>query len=184
MISAYAKAGMIDHAVYSFDSFATLFENLFMAGERLNPAKLGNPDSRPDIRDAITTVTFPNGTTGQIGNLLSEFDFTHAPLPPLVLSTHIPTGIDTFCRTKTTDDSPDCTKPIVTITWSPVTGRQVPGPFTYHITRDGTDLAQCTGSATRCTDTPGAGNHFYRSYAVNAENMASPLSAAAEADEP
>ncbi len=184
MISAYAKAGMIDHAVYSFDSFATFFENLFIGGARLNPAKLGNPDSRPDIRDAITTVTFSNGTTVPVGNLLAEFNFAQSPLPPLVLSTHIPTGIDTFCRAKPSDDSPDCTKRTVTISWSKVTGQQVPGPFTYHITRDGTELTQCIGHTTTCTDVPGTGAHLYRAYAVNAQNMASPLSAAAEADEP
>jgi phospholipase C len=184
MISAYARAGMIDHAVYSFDSFATLFENLFMGGARLNPAKLGNPDSRPNIRDSITTVTYPNGMTAPIGDLLNEFDFTQSPLAPLVLSAHIPTGIDIFCRTQPKDDAPNCSKSTVTITWSPVTGPQVPGPFIYHMNRDGKELKQCTGSATTCTDVPGHGAHLYRAYAVNSQNMASPLSAAAEADEP
>jgi hypothetical protein len=60
----------------------------------------------------------------------------------------------------------------------------VPGPFTYHITRDGLELSQCIGTASSCTDTPGSGPHFYRAYAVNSENQASPLSAAAEADVP
>ena len=184
MISAYAKAGTIDHAVYSFDSFATFFENLFIAGARLNPAEMGNPDSRPDIRDAVTTVTFPNGATAPVGNLLNEFDFTQSPLPPLVLSAHIPTGIDIFCRAKAHDDAPDCTKQTVTVSWNPVTGPQVPGPFTYHVTRDGTELKQCVGRPTSCTDVPGSGAHLYRAYAVNSENMASPVSAAAEADVP
>jgi hypothetical protein len=31
---------------------------------------------------------------------------------------------------------------------------------------------------------PGSGDHLYRAYSVNGENVASPLSAAAEADEP
>ena len=52
MISAYAKAGVIDHQLLDFDSYATLIENLFANGERLVPASFGNPDNRPDIRDA------------------------------------------------------------------------------------------------------------------------------------
>ncbi len=98
MISAYAKAGMIDHQVLSFDSYATFIENLFMDRARLDPAALGNPDNRPDIRDALTRVTFPDGQPAQIGNLIKEFDFTQTPLPPLVLSTHIPTGITVTCN--------------------------------------------------------------------------------------
>jgi phospholipase C len=184
MISAWAKAGTIDHAIYSFDSFATFFENLFLGGARLDPATLGNPDSRPDIRDALTAVTFPDGAKSPLGNLLDEFDFTQTPLPPLVLSAHIPTGIQVFCSSPESNSSPSCTKTTVKVSWSPVTGPEVPGPFTYHITRDGLELSQCIGTASSCTDTPGSGPHFYRAYAVNSENQASPLSAAAEADVP
>jgi phospholipase C len=184
LVSAYAKAGMIDDAVYSFDAYATFFENIFMNGARLNPAQLGNPDARPDIRDALTSVTFPDGTTAPIGNLMNEFDFTQTPLPPLVLSAHIPTGITADCNVDAKSNNLACRSSIVTIQWSPVTGPEVPGPFVYHITRDGTDLAQCMGSATKCKDRPGKGVHFYRAYAINSVNMASPLSAAAVVDEP
>jgi len=184
MISAYAKAGTVDHALYGFDSYATFVENLFLNGTRLNPAALGNPDSRPDIRDALTSVTFPNGSTAPIGNLLDEFDFNQTPLPPLVLSAHIPTGITADCDVNIKGNNTNCRSAVVTISWAPVTGKQVPGPFVYHITRDGNELSQCTGTATQCTDKPGTGAHLYRAYAVNRENMASPVSAAAEADEP
>ena len=64
-----------------------------MNGARLDPAKLGNPDARPDLRDSLKRVRFLDGTTGRIANLIDEFDFRRAPLPPLILSTHIPTGI-------------------------------------------------------------------------------------------
>jgi hypothetical protein len=74
--------------------------------------------------------------------------------------------------------------PTVKISWEPVTSPQVPGPFIYHIQRDGTELAQCIGTATRCTDEPGSGNHLYRAYSIDPGGTASPLSAAAEADEP
>jgi phospholipase C len=181
MISAYARAGTIDHNVLGFDSYATLFEDLFMGGTRLDPAKLGNPDSRPDMRDALTKVTFPDGTTAKIGKLIDEFDFTQTPLPPLVLSTHIPTGLTAICST---DDSDKCTEKTVALSWNPVTGPEIPGPFTYHVQRDGADLAQCTGSATSCSDTPKKGDHLYRIYSVDSASVASPLSAAVEADIP
>ena len=36
---------------------------------------MSRPDSRPTVREEI----------GILGNLLREFDFTQAPLPPLIL---------------------------------------------------------------------------------------------------
>jgi phospholipase C len=181
LISAYAKAGTIDHHLLSFDAYATFIEDLFLDGARLNPVALGNPDHRPDIRDALTQVRFPNGTTEPIGRLMDEFDFKQKPLPPLVLSTHIPTGITIDCSP---DKRQHCTQPTVTISWSPVTDAEVRGPFTYHIQRDGTDLPQCVGTAPQCTDQPGSGAHLYRAYSVDQYGVSSPLSAAAEADEP
>jgi hypothetical protein len=181
-ISAYARAGMIDHAVLSFDSYATFFEDVFMGGTRLNPAALGQPDARPDIRDSLTAVTLPNGTKAPIGNLMDELDFTQTPLSPVILSTHIPTGIQIACRGVATDHLETCTKTSVVVSWNAVTGADVPGPFTYHVQRDGVELAQCTGIATQCTDIPGPGTHLYRAYSVSGSGVASPISAAAEAD--
>lgn len=180
LISAHAKAGMIDHQVLSFDSYATFIEDLFMGGARLDPRALGNPDHRPDIRDALTQVFFPGGPS-TVGNLMNEFDFKRPALPPLILSTHIPTNISVDCGPA---NSEHCTQQTVTISWAPVTGRKVHGPFVYHIKRDGAELPQCVGAATSCTDRPGSGVHLYRAYSVNALNIASPLSAAAEADVP
>jgi phospholipase C len=181
MISAWAKPGMVDHSILSFDSYATFIENLFMNSARLDPAALGNPDNRPDIRDALTSVRFPDGSKAPIGRLIDEFDFNQTPLPPLVLSTHIPTGLVAVCNP---DFRAACKSPTVTISWDPVAGPQVPGPFTYHVQRDGAELPQCVTTATSCTDKPGSGAHLYRAYSVDQDGTTSPLSAAAEADEP
>jgi phospholipase C len=178
MVSAYAKPGMIDHAVLSFNSYATFIEDLFMGGARLDPARMGNPDSRPDVRDALTEVTFPDGTKTPMGNLMDEFDFTQAPLPPLVLSTLIPTGILARCSA---EYGAQCTTPTVTISWTRVKGAS---KLTYHIQRDGTELPQCAGTAATCIDQPGSGAHLYRAYSVDSTGISSPLSAAAEADVP
>jgi phospholipase C len=181
LVSAYAKAGTIDHSVLSFDSYATFIEDLFMNGARLNPKALGNPDSRPDIRDALTRVRFPDGKAAPVGNLMDEFDFTQKPLKPLVLSTYIPTGIAATCSP---DGRDSCTEPIVTISWDPLAAGEVKGIFKYRVLRDGANLPQCAGAATSCTDKPGAGAHLYRAYSIDPKGATSPLSAAAEADEP
>jgi len=183
MISAWARSGMIDHAVLSDDSYATFIENQFMQGARLDPTALGNPDNRPDLRDSITRVKFLDGHTEPVGHLNDELDFAQTPLPPLILSTHIPTGLLATC-TPVGSTSLTCTTPIVTLTWNAVTGPEVTGPFTYHIVRDGVDLAQCRGTATTCTDTPGAGAHLYVAFSVDGKGVQSPNSAASEADEP
>jgi hypothetical protein len=183
-ISPWVKPGLVDHQVLSFDSFATFTEDLFAGGARLDPVAMGVPDARPLVRDAVTGVSYPDGTTAQIGNLMNDFDFTQTPLPPLVLSTHIPGNIVTYCRKSANDRGATCQLPAVKITWTAVTGPNIPGPFTYHVQRDGAELPQCIGTEASCTDTPGSGTHFYRLYSVDSTNTASPLSAAAEADEP
>jgi hypothetical protein len=177
MISAYAKAGMIDHSILSFDSYATFIEDLFMNGARLDPRALGKPDNRPDVRDALKQVWQVNGTMAPIGNIMNEFDFTQTPLPPLVLSTAIPTDIKATCSTTNTQQ---CTLPTVSLSWALVR----PGSYTYHVTRDMVDLPQCTTTGNKCTDTPGPGAHLYRVYSVNSKGKVSPPSAAAEANVP
>lgn len=184
LISAWARKGYIDHHVLSFDSYATFIENLFMERARLDPAKLGQPDNRPTIRDELTTVKFMDGTRRRIGSLWAEFDFKQTPLPPLILSAHIPTAILVACNSNPNDTHARCKKPTVTVQWTAVTGPKVPGPFTYHVVRDGRDLPQCVGTATTCTDTPGTGAHLYRAYSIDTNGVKSPMSAAAEADEP
>jgi len=184
LVSAWARPGYIDHSVLSLDSFATFIEDNFAESARLDPAAVGNVEHRPDIRDSITKVAWFNGATANVGQLIDEFDFSQSPLPPLVLSTHIPTGILAACRTRARDTTQPCTQPHVAISWLQVNGPRVPGPFTYHVLRDGMELPHCIGNATSCIDTPGAGAHMYRAYSQDAARVTSPASAAAEADEP
>jgi len=184
VISAYAKK-KVDHSLYSMDSYAHFIEDVFMGGARLDPAALGNPDSRPDIRDALTSVTLQDGTVEPIGDLMNDFNFDRAALrKPMVLSTYIPTAIVTFCRDNLTDREIACTQPNVTIAWQSVSSTEVPGPFTYHVKRDGKEVPGCTTTATSCVDTPPSGNHIYRAYTVDPAGVSSPVSASAEADVP
>lgn len=182
LISAWAKPGTIDHQLYSFDSYARLIEDMFAGGARLDPFELGNPDNRGVLRDTVTQVGYIDGSTAQVGNLMSEFDFTQTPNKPLVLSTHIPTGIFAACDQDMVHVV--CQSTTVTLSWNPVAAGEVPGPFTYHVQRDGADLPACAGTASSCTDTPGSGTHYYRAYSVDGSGVQSPLSAATVAVEP
>ncbi len=73
VISPYAKPGTVNHTTFSFDSFLRLIEDRFLAGQRLDPATDGRPDSRPGVRENIA------------GSLLRAFDFSQEPVAPLVL---------------------------------------------------------------------------------------------------
>ena len=70
----------------------------------------------------------------------------------------------------------------MTISWNAVTGAQVPGPFSYHLLRDGVAVADCDTAAVSCLDTPPAGHHFCTVYSISGTGVASPASASAEAD--
>jgi phospholipase C len=83
VISPYARKGYIDHQVLSFDAFAKFIEDRFLRGQRLDPANDGRPDPRPDVRENAT----------QLGNLVSDFDFSQAPRPPMVMPTRPKTDI-------------------------------------------------------------------------------------------
>ena len=182
MISPWARAGMIDHAVYSFDNYARLMEDLFLGGQRLIPAALGNPDSRPTIRDALRKVSYIGGRVEPMGDLMSEFDFTQQPLPPLVMSTHIPTGITATCNQDPATGI--CRAHRVALTWNAVTAPDVIAPLSYYVLRDGAALLQCSGTGTTCSDVPRKGKHFYRVLSVDGSGKRSPESAAALAEEP
>jgi phospholipase C len=73
VISPYAKPGYIDHTTLSFDSYLKLIEDRFLGGQRLDPATMSRPDSRPTVRERSASP------------LLKGFDFTQEPTPPLVL---------------------------------------------------------------------------------------------------
>ena len=78
VISPWAKAGYIDHQTLSFDAYLKLVEDLFLGGQRLDPATDGRPDPRPYVRENAPIL----------GDLLADFDFTQTPLPPLILPEH------------------------------------------------------------------------------------------------
>jgi phospholipase C len=184
MISLHAKKGYIDHSVLSFDSYARFFEDLFANSARLDPAALGNPDNRPDIRDEINSVTFVGGATQRVGDLLDEFDFSQPKLPRLVLSTAIPFHLSANCKAST--NTLLCTAANVVLTWDaiPIGATGTP-PYSYQVTRDGAPLTACLTTATRCVDVvPASGAHLYRIHSVDSAGIVSPDSAAVEADLP
>jgi phospholipase C len=75
VISPYAKKGFIDHQVLSHDAYAKFIEDVFLGGQRLDPATDGRPDPRPDVRENMA----------QLGDLRLDFDFAQQPLPPVIL---------------------------------------------------------------------------------------------------
>jgi phospholipase C len=76
VISPYARSGYVDHQTLSFDAYLKFIEDDFLGGQRLDPATDGRPDSRPDVRE----------NDPELGNLLSDFDFSQVPRSPLILS--------------------------------------------------------------------------------------------------
>jgi phospholipase C len=83
VISPYARRGYIDHQVLSFDAYAKFIEDRFLRGQRLDPADDGRPDSRPTVREKVW----------RLGNLISDFDFTQKPRPPMILPTNPKTDL-------------------------------------------------------------------------------------------
>ncbi|HLY85769.1 MAG TPA: alkaline phosphatase family protein [Gaiellaceae bacterium] len=81
VISPYAKKNYIDHQTLSFDAYLEFIEDDFLHGRRLDPKTDGRPDPRPDVRESEPIL----------GNLVSDFDFTQKPRPPVLLPLH-PTG--------------------------------------------------------------------------------------------
>lgn len=75
LISSWARAGYVDHAMYSHDSYARLVEDAFLGGERLDPTTLRRPDPRPSVSE----------NDPRSGDLTEVFDFDSPPRPPLFL---------------------------------------------------------------------------------------------------
>jgi phospholipase C len=82
VISPYARRGYVDHQVLSFDAFLKFIEDDFLGGQRLDPRTDGRPDPRPNVRENVP----------RLGDLIADFDFNQAPLPPLILPLHPPPG--------------------------------------------------------------------------------------------
>jgi hypothetical protein len=78
VISPYARQGFVDHQILSHDAYVKFAEDLFIGGQRLNPATDGRPDPRPTVRENVP----------QLGDLVLDFNFNQAPRPPLILSIH------------------------------------------------------------------------------------------------
>jgi phospholipase C len=76
VISPYAKKGVIDHQVLSFDAYLKLIEDRFLGGQRLDPNTDGRADSRPTVREDVRIL----------GDLARDFDFSQTPRPPFVLN--------------------------------------------------------------------------------------------------
>ena len=62
--------------------YLKFIEDVFLGGQRLDPATDGRPDPRPGVRE----------NAPQLGNLMADFDFSQTPSPPLVLPTTPPPG--------------------------------------------------------------------------------------------
>jgi phospholipase C len=75
VISPYAKQGYIDHQTLSFDAYLKFIEDLFLSSQRIDPATDGRPDPRPSVRE----------NAPQLGDLLTDFDFSQPPRQPLIL---------------------------------------------------------------------------------------------------
>jgi phospholipase C len=76
VISSYARKGYIDHQTLSFDAYLKFIEDIFLGGQRIDPATDGRPDPRPTVRENVP----------QLGDLLKDFDFSQSPRAPLILS--------------------------------------------------------------------------------------------------
>jgi phospholipase C len=75
VISPYAKQGLVDHQILSFDSYLKFIEDDFLDGERLDPKTDGRPDPRPSVREAEPIL----------GDLRQDFDFSQEPRAPILL---------------------------------------------------------------------------------------------------
>ncbi len=82
VISPYARKNFVDHQQLSHDAYIKFIEDVFLGGQRLDPATDGRPDPRPTVREDLP----------QLGNLLLDFDFSQAPRAPLILPSHPPPG--------------------------------------------------------------------------------------------
>jgi phospholipase C len=71
VISPWVKHGLIDTQTLSHDAYLKFVEDVFLGGQRIDPATDGRPDSRPSVREA----------TSILGDLANDFDFSQTPRP-------------------------------------------------------------------------------------------------------
>ena len=120
VISPYAKAGYVDHQQLSHDAYLKFIEDDFLAGQRLNPKTDGRPDLRPDVREEAPGL----------GNLASDFNFSQAPRPPLLLPVNpapgpascppgsVPSALGSPCLTSIPAPPPARPAPVLQLTAS------------------------------------------------------------------
>jgi phospholipase C len=82
IISPWVNAGTIDHHILSSDAELKFIEDIFLGGQRLNPATDGRPDSRLKVRENLVP-----------GDLINDFNFSQNPLPRHILSPCPPTTL-------------------------------------------------------------------------------------------
>jgi phospholipase C len=75
VISPYAKKGYIDKQILSHDAYLKFIEDVFLDGQRIDPATNGRPDKRISVREEAPIL----------GDLREAFDFSQPPRPPLIL---------------------------------------------------------------------------------------------------
>ena len=75
VISPWVRSGYVDHQTLSSDAYLKFIEDVFLGGQRLDPASDGWPDPRPDVRENAAVL----------GDLREDFDFAQQPLPALIL---------------------------------------------------------------------------------------------------
>jgi phospholipase C len=78
VISPYARKGLVDHQTLSFDAYIKFIEDVFLGGERIDPATDGRPDPRPTVRE----------NNPALGDLARDFDFSKPPRKPMLLPLH------------------------------------------------------------------------------------------------
>jgi phospholipase C len=160
IVSPWAKAGTIDHQIVSFDAYLKFIEDIFLKSQRIGGRAGLRPDSRPVVRESLTSITQPTGTgfTGHpvaVGNLLNDFDFSQTPLKKVVLPTNIPNGFKGTLNTT----SAAFTFPL---NWAPPANTSVAGYTVYRTTTSGKNYKPVPGcsaafgqpfTGTSCTDT-------------------------------
>jgi phospholipase C len=82
MVSPYARRGMVDHQKLTFDAWLKLVEDVFLGGERIDPATDGRWDPRPSVRE----------DEPGLGDIVDELDLSQAPREPLILPERPPPG--------------------------------------------------------------------------------------------
>ncbi|MEX0990958.1 MAG: alkaline phosphatase family protein [Actinomycetota bacterium] len=75
VLGPYAKQGIVQHDVLSFDSYLRFIEDVFLGGSRLDPDTMSRPDSRPNVREEEPAL----------GDLAAAFDFSQPPRDPAAL---------------------------------------------------------------------------------------------------